>query len=53
MFERVAPVVRFPDTEARIRRYWREARLQRIAPVTQEMTLNYIAQTVLGLPRSY
>ena len=24
-----------------------------IAPVTQEMTLNYIAQTVMGLPRSY
>ena len=28
-------------------------RLQRIAPVTQEMTLNYLAQNVLGLPRSY
>jgi acyl-CoA dehydrogenase len=39
--------------EYHVERYWREARLQRIAPVTQEMTLNYIAQTVLGLPRSY
>ena len=24
-----------------------------IAPVTQEMTLNYLAQNVMGLPRSY
>ena len=39
--------------EYHVERYWREARLQRIAPVTQEMTLNYLAQTVLGLPRSY
>ncbi len=39
--------------EYHVERYWREARLQRIAPVTQEMTLNYIAQSVLGLPRSY
>lgn len=36
-----------------VERYWREARLQRIAPISQEMSLNYIAQTVLGLPRSY
>jgi isoleucyl-tRNA synthetase len=27
VFERVVPVVRFPDTEARIRHYWREARV--------------------------
>jgi acyl-CoA dehydrogenase len=27
--------------------------LQRLAPVSQEMTLNFIAQSVLGLPRSY
>jgi acyl-CoA dehydrogenase len=39
--------------EYHVERYWREARLQKIAPVTQEMTLNYIAQTVMGLPRSY
>ena len=36
-----------------VERYFREARLIRIAPVTQEMTLNFIAQKVLGLPRSY
>jgi acyl-CoA dehydrogenase len=40
-------------TEYHVERYWREARLQRIAPVSQEMTLNYIAQNVLGLPKSY
>lgn len=39
--------------EYHVERYWREARLQRIAPVSQEMTLNYIAQNVLRLPRSY
>ncbi len=40
-------------TEYHVERYWREARLQRLAPVSQEMTCNFIAQTVLGLPRSY
>ena len=36
-----------------VERYWREARLMRIAPVSQEMVLNYITGKVLGLPRSY
>jgi acyl-CoA dehydrogenase len=36
-----------------VERYWREARLMRIAPVTQEMVLNYVAEHVLRLPRSY
>jgi acyl-CoA dehydrogenase len=36
-----------------IERYWRDLRLLKIAPVTQEMTLNYIAQHALKLPRSY
>lgn len=40
-------------TEYNIERYWRESRVIRIAPVSQEMTLNYIAQNVLGLPKSY
>ncbi|MEY2974781.1 MAG: acyl-CoA dehydrogenase [Actinomycetota bacterium] len=39
--------------EYQVERFWREARLQRLAPVSQEMTLNFIAQSVLGLPRSY
>lgn len=33
--------------------YWGLARLLRIAPVNREMILNYVAQTTLGLPRSY
>ena len=40
-------------TEYHVERYFREARLQRIVPVSQEMTLNYVAQQVLRLPRSY
>jgi acyl-CoA dehydrogenase len=36
-----------------VARYFREARLLRIAPVSQEMVLNYLATHVLGLPRSY
>jgi acyl-CoA dehydrogenase len=40
-------------TEYHVERYFREARLQRIVPVSQEMSLNFIAQQVLGLPRSY
>jgi alkylation response protein AidB-like acyl-CoA dehydrogenase len=39
--------------EYHIERLWREVRLYRIAPVTQEMVLNYLAQHVLGLPKSY
>jgi acyl-CoA dehydrogenase len=39
--------------EYHVERYFREARLQRIAPVSQEMTLNYVAHNVLNLPRSY
>ena len=34
-------------------RYFRESRLNRIAPISQEMVLNYIAEHSLGLPRSY
>ncbi len=36
-----------------VERYWREARLFRIAPISQEMVLNYVGQHVLGLPKSY
>ena len=36
-----------------VERYWREARLMKIAPIPQEMILNYLAEHVLGLPRSY
>ena len=32
---------------------WPFARLMRVAPVNNEMILNYIGEHVLGLPRSY
>lgn len=39
--------------EYHIERFWRESRLLKIAPISQEMVLNYISQKVLGLPKSY
>ena len=39
--------------EYHVERYFREARLMQIAPISQEMVLSYLAQHVLGLPRSY
>lgn len=33
--------------------YWEAARLLRTAPISKEMILNYVAEHVLGLPRSY
>ncbi len=39
--------------EYHVERFFREARLMRLAPISQEMVLNYISQHVLGLPRSY
>ncbi|GAB3449381.1 acyl-CoA dehydrogenase family protein [Actinophytocola sediminis] len=39
--------------EYHVERYFREARLMQIAPISQEMVLNFIGQHVLDLPRSY
>ena len=39
--------------EYHVERLWRDARLFRVAPVSEEMVLNYVAQHDLGLPRSY
>jgi acyl-CoA dehydrogenase len=39
--------------EYHVARYFREARLTRIAPISQEMVLNFLGSHVLGLPRSY
>lgn len=39
--------------EYHIERLWREVRLLRLAPISQEMVLNYVSTSVLGLPRSY
>ncbi len=40
-------------SEYHVERYWREARLMRLAPVSQELVQAYVATHVLGLPRSY
>ncbi|WP_163756877.1 acyl-CoA dehydrogenase family protein [Mycobacterium botniense] len=39
--------------EYHVARYFREARLMKIAPVSQEMILNYLGSHTLKLPRSY
>jgi acyl-CoA dehydrogenase len=39
--------------EYHVERLWREVRLFRLAPISQEMTLNFISTNVLGLPKSY
>lgn len=36
-----------------VERLWREVRLYKIVPISQQMALNYLAEHVLGLPRSY
>lgn len=41
------------SSEFHVERLWRDARLFRIAPVSEEMVLNFVAQHDLGLPRSY
>jgi len=39
--------------EYHVERYWREARLMKLAPISKEMILNFVSEHVLGLPRSY
>jgi acyl-CoA dehydrogenase len=39
--------------EYQVERWYRECRLLRIAPVSEEQIMNYIAEKVLGLPKSY
>jgi acyl-CoA dehydrogenase len=39
--------------EYHVERLWREVRLLRLAPISQEMVLNFISNKVLGLPKSY
>ncbi len=36
-----------------VERYFREARLTRLVPITQQLVLNYVGENVLGMPRSY
>ncbi len=39
--------------EYHVERLWRDARLFRFAPVSEEMVLNFIAMHDLGMPKSY
>jgi alkylation response protein AidB-like acyl-CoA dehydrogenase len=39
--------------EYHVERLWREVRLLRLAPISQEMVLNFVSNKVLGLPKSY
>lgn len=39
--------------EYHVERYFREARLMRIAPISQEMVLSFLSTHALGLPKSY
>ena len=39
--------------EYNISRFFRESRLMKIAPISQEMILNFLGANVLGLPKSY
>jgi acyl-CoA dehydrogenase len=39
--------------EYSVERYFRESRILRLAPVSQEMVANYVSTHVLGLPKSY
>jgi hypothetical protein len=40
-------------TEYDIERKFRETRLYQVAPISTNLILSYIAERVLGLPRSY
>lgn len=40
-------------TESHVERLWRDCRLFRFAPISEEMILNFIAVHDLGMPRSY
>ena len=39
--------------EFEVERYFRESMIPRLAPVSREMIFNFIAERVLGLPKSY
>jgi acyl-CoA dehydrogenase len=39
--------------EYHVERYLREIMIPRLAPVSREMILSFLAEKVLGLPKSY
>ncbi len=40
-------------TEYDVERKWRETRLYQVAPISTNLVLSYLAEQVLGLPKSY
>lgn len=36
-----------------VERFWREMRLQEMAPVSQQMILNYVGEHIMNMPKSY
>jgi len=41
------------SAEYHVERYLRESFIPRIAPVSPQMILNFVAEKALGLPKSY
>lgn len=41
------------SSEYHVERYLRESMIPRIAPISPHMIMNFIAERVLGLPKSY
>ena len=41
------------DKEFHVERYLREVMIPRIAPISPQLILSFIAERVLGLPKSY
>ncbi len=41
------------SAEYHVERYLRECMIPRIAPVSPQMIMNFVAEKVLGLPKSY
>ena len=39
--------------EYHVERYFREMMIPRIAPISPQLILSYLAERVLGLPKSY
>ena len=39
--------------EYHVERYFREIMIPRIAPISREMILSFLAEKTLGLPKSY
>jgi alkylation response protein AidB-like acyl-CoA dehydrogenase len=36
-----------------VERWWREVRMFKLAPISQQMVLNYLSERALGIPKSY